>query len=147
MNQTNLIIIVKDLDNKLVNGAKVTLNSGNLTGKTDEKGQVSFPLPNAKKVDIKVELNGKTNSTTYYLTGTSDQRLEVNFAFYKKFQESQSLLINNKPQTENLAHIFGFLLILIIVILGGWLILKKYQRLDFRKIRLYLKKIIKFKKN
>jgi len=132
MNENNLIIIVKDLNNNVVKDARVSLVVEKLSGKTDEKGQVIFPLPSAKKINVEVELNGKTNTTTYYLTGNSSQKLEINFASYEKFQESQqisqSLLINNKNQTGNSNQTFCFLLIFLIIILGGWLFLKKYKK-------------------
>ena len=132
MNENNLIIIIKDLNNNLVKDAKVSLITEKLSGKTDEKGQISFPLPRAKKINVEVELNGKTNVTTYYLTSNSDQKLEINFASYEKFQESQqasqSLLINNKIQTKDSSHTFSFLLIFLIIILGIWLLFKKYRK-------------------
>jgi hypothetical protein len=136
MNENNLIIIIKDLNNNLVKDAKVSLITEKLSGKTDEKGQISFPLPNAKKINIEVELNGKTNITTYYLTGNSSQKLEINFASYEKLQESQlqskSLLIN-KSQTKESSHTLGFLLIFLIIILGVWLLFKKYRSSIIRK--------------
>jgi len=132
MNENNLIIIVKDLNNNVVRDARVSLVAEELSGKTDEKGQISFPLPRAKKINVEVELNGKTNITTYYPTSNSDQKLEINFASYKKLQESQlqskPLLINNKTQTKNSSHTLGFLLIFSIIILGAWLLFKKYRK-------------------
>ncbi|MDD2224837.1 MAG: hypothetical protein PHP97_01595 [Candidatus Shapirobacteria bacterium] len=132
MNENNLIIIVKDLNNNLVKDAKVSLITEKLSGKTDEKGQIAFPLPRAKKINVEVELNGKINTTTYYPTGNSDQKLEINFASYEKFQESQqtsqSLLINNKIQPKDSLHPLSFLLIFLIIILGAWLFFKKYRK-------------------
>lgn len=134
MTTNNLTIIVKDFQNKLVKDANVTLAPGNLTGKTDETGQVIFPLPQEKKVEVTVELNGETNKITYYITGSSDQRLEINFAFNKKIQESQStspsLVINNKSQ--NPTHTLDFFLILLVIVLCCWLFLKKYRRSSYR---------------
>ncbi|MFA6184611.1 MAG: hypothetical protein WC720_00470 [Candidatus Shapirobacteria bacterium] len=132
MNGNNLIIIVKDLNNNVVKDAKVNLVSEKLSGITDDKGQIAFPLPNAKKINVEVELNGETNTTTYYLTGNSNQKLEINFASYKKLQESQSssqtssqsLLIKDKRQNGNAVYIFSFL----IIILGSYLLFKKYQK-------------------
>ena len=132
MNQNNLTIIIKDLNNNLVKDASVFLVNEKLSGKTDEKGQIVFPLPSAKKIEIKVELNGETNSTSFYPTGNSDQKLEINFAFYKKVQESKSssqpLLINNKTQNKNSFHALNSLLLFLIVILGSWLLFKKYRK-------------------
>lgn len=137
MNENNLIIIIKDSNNNLVKDARVSLVTEKLTGETDEKGQVSFPLPNAKKINVEVELNGKTNTTTYYLTGNSNQKLEINFASYQKLQESQlqskSLLINNKTQTKDSTNPLIFLLIFLIIILVIWLLFKKYRSLIIRK--------------
>jgi hypothetical protein len=131
MNENNLIIIVKDLNNNVVKDAKVNLVSEKLSGITDEKGQIAFPLPNAKKIDVEVELNGETNTTTYYPTGNSNQKLEINFSSYKKNQESQSssqsLLINNKIQNGNTVYILSFFIFLI-VILSSCLIFRKYQK-------------------
>lgn len=128
MNENNLIIIIKDLNNNVIKDAKVNLVSEKLSGITDEKGQIAFPLPNAKKINVEVELNEEINTTTYYLTGNSNQKLEINFASYKKLQESQSssqsLLIKDKSQNGNSVYIFSFL----IIILGSYLLFKKYQK-------------------
>lgn len=137
MTTNNLIIIVKDLNNNLVQDAKVSLITEKLSGKTDENGQISFPLPSAKKINVEVELNGKTNTTTYYLAGNSDQKLEINFASYQKLQESQlqskSLLINNKTQTRDSSKTLSFLLIFLVIILVIWLLFKKYRSSIIRK--------------
>lgn len=132
----NLIIFVKDLNNNLVKDAKVSLVSEKLSGITDNNGQVSFPLPNAQKININVEFDGKNYLTTFYPSGNSDQKLEINFAFNKKVQESQtsqtsqpsqqpspSLLVNNKFQ--NSTYIFAILLIILIIIFVFWSKFKK----------------------
>ncbi len=132
MNNNHLIIVVKDLNNKVVKDAKVSLMSEKLSGTTDNNGQVSFPLSNAQKININVEFNNENYDTTFYPSGNSDQKLEINFAFNKKVQESQPikpstssppLLINHKFQ--NLTHIFIILLIILIIIFIFWSKFKK----------------------
>lgn len=130
MNNSHLIIVVKDLNNKVVKDAKVSLVSEKLSGITDNSGQVSFSLPNAQKINVNVEFNNENYLTTFYSTGNSDQKLEINFAFNKKIQESQqtqqtsqSLLIKNKFQ--NSSHTFTLLLILLIIIFIFWSKFKK----------------------
>jgi len=130
MATSNLIIFVKDLNNNLVKDAKVSLISEKLSGITDSNGQVSFPLPNAQKININVEFNNENYTTTFYPTGNLDQKLEINFAFNKKVQESQthqpsspSLLINNKFQ--NSTYFFTLLLVILIIVFIFWSKFKK----------------------
>jgi len=130
MNNSHLIVVVKDLNNKVVKDAKVTLVSEKLSGITDSNGQVSFPLPNAQKININVEFNNENHITTFYPTGNLDQKLEINFAFNKKVQESQppqpsspSLLINNKFQ--NSTYLFTLLLVILIITFIFWSKFKK----------------------
>jgi len=144
MTTNNLIIIVKDSENKLIKDAKVNINPGNLTGKTDANGQVLFLLPKEKKIDVEVNLNGKTNKTTYYITGNSDQRLEINFAYYQKLQETKALLKKEKNQNGNLIQNFSFILGVLIIILIIWYVFKKNKKINFRKLKISFLKLIKF---
>ena len=130
MNNSHLIIIIKDLNNKVVKDAKVSLVSEKLSGITDSNGQVSFPLPNAQKININVKFNNENYDTTFYPSGNLDQKLEINFAFNKKIQELQqpppsspSLLINHKFQ--NSTYLFTLLLVVLIITFIFWSKFKK----------------------
>jgi len=130
MNNSHLVIIIKDLNSKVVKDAKVSLVSEKLSGITDNNGQVSFPLPNAQKININVEFNNENYVTTFYPSGNLDQKLEINFAFNKKVQELQqppppspSLLINHKFQ--NSTYLFTLLLVVLITTFIFWSKFKK----------------------
>ena len=129
MNQNNITIVVKDTNNNLLKDAQISIEPGNVNGKTNEKGQVILNLPDEKKVTVKVELNEMTQEVPYYITNRQNNRLEINLKYLQQIQiqESQKKsakddLRINSPQLISIIVVVGF------AILVGFLVNKSKNK-------------------
>jgi hypothetical protein len=116
MNSNSLTIIVKE-SNNLIENAKVTINPGNIIGKTNKEGQFLLTIPsNQKKLDIKVESNNNSQEFPYYISNEPSQRLEVNLTYLQQIKTQQAKeLIQNKPKKTNSFSIVFIILALFFI--------------------------------
>lgn len=85
-----LTVIVKSSGGKTVEGASVVVTPGDVTGKTDSKGEVTLRIDGANKYDVTVSDNGITQTVPYYsLKGKNTARLEVDLAYLKQRESQQ----------------------------------------------------------
>jgi hypothetical protein len=128
MNSNNLTVFVKDTHNNLVKGADVSIDPGNITGKTNEKGQVTLSLPAEKKVTVTVKLNDISQKVPYYLTGQKNNRLEINLAYFQQIQtQSPTKIATSSSKKTNHWSIFIILIVITLVILSIFQLTKKKQ--------------------
>ncbi len=89
MAQTITIIVVNALS-KPVQGARLTIEPGGLSGTTDANGEYQFPIGAATKYDITASYDSNTVTVPYYVTKNGATRIVVNPVYVKQVQAERS---------------------------------------------------------
>lgn len=82
-----LTVLVLDEKSQPATGADVSLVPLNLSGVTNNSGEVQFTLGNHSKYDITATAGGKTVTVPYYVTQGGSTRLVVNPVYVKKVEQ------------------------------------------------------------
>lgn len=123
-----LTVIVKGADGKAVEGASVTVAPGDVTGKTNKKGEVTLKIDGADRYDVTVTDDTTIQTVPYYsLKGKDSARLEVNLAYLTQ-QENQQQTVEVPSETSLPLPAFvlpvaggvivGAFLLLLVILLG-----------------------------
>lgn len=126
MNSLKLTVIIKDTNNQLTKDAQVSINPGNINGKTDDNGQVVLSLPNEKKVTVKVNYNDITQEVPYYINEKETNRLEINLAYFQQIKTQPTKEIPQAiPKQNNSVLNIGIILLIIATITAIFYSIKK----------------------
>lgn len=97
-----LTVIVKGTDGKTIEGASVKVAPGDVTGETNNKGEVTLKIDGADRYDITVSDEDTTQTVPYYaVKGRETARLEVNLEYLtQQKKQQQTVAVPSKKHDQ-----------------------------------------------
>ena len=110
-----LTIAVVDDKSQPVQGARVTINPGAISGITDSSGQYQFQLGNYPKYDITAAYGSNSATVPYYVTRDGATRIVVNPVYVNAVQQQRA-----SSSFSSIAKYAGIAIAIALLVVLAW---------------------------